>query len=314
MENDHGEMRELLFADQPLATMAKLPDWDKASGFPYSAYAAAYAKLSQGDRTAARAELRRVASAQGLESRHYLWAWHFLRGMGEQPPAELAGEVRGVVIEIGYESGLDVLAAYSDHRARYYNHGGKMLLWDVSASDHTIDQGIDALLAATGDIARSSKLIQELRPPAPATGMARVSVLTFGGIHCVQGTEDDIFSTNSLTAPAMLHGALLLRKLVDITSDRRAHAKPSGLVLKIAVADDGTIYLDGAISSMPALLESVRTLKEHSGTVCFYRRFPVEKRAMEVLQIVLKAQQSVTFSSRPDFSDVVGPDGKLIPK
>jgi hypothetical protein len=236
MEYNHGEMREFLFADQPLATMAKLPGSNAASVFPYSAYAAAYAKLSQGDRTAARAELRRVASAQGLESRHYLWAWHALRGMGEQPPAELAGEVRGVVIEVGSEHGLDVLAAYSDHRARYYNQGGRMIVWE--GSDPTIDQRIDALLAATGDIARSSKLIQELRPPAPATGMARVSVLTLGGIHGVQGTKEDIFSTNSLTAPAMGRGASLLQRLVDIDSDRDPHAKLSGPVF---VGPDGKV-------------------------------------------------------------------------
>lgn len=318
MEHNHGKLRELLFADQPLASIANPPGSVTASYFPYSAYTAAYVKLSQGDGTAARAELRRVASAPRLESRQYLWAWHALREMGEQPPAELAAAVQGVVIEVGMERGLDVLAAYSDHRARFLSQGGKMIFWE--ASDPTIDQRIDALLAATGEIARSSKLIQELRPPAPATGMARVSVLTFGGIHCVQGTKDDIFSINSLTAPVMGRGASLMRKLIDMDrdrGDRDRHARLSGPVLKIAVTDNGSIYLDGAVSSMPALLESLRTLKEHHGTVCFYRRPPVENQsagALEVFQTIVRARQSVTFSSRPDFSDVVGPNGKLLPK
>jgi hypothetical protein len=102
-----------------------------------------------------------------------------------------------------------------------------------------------------------------------------------------------------------------------MNGDRGRLPTPSGPVLKIAVGDGGAIFLDGVISSMPALIEALRTLKEHDGDVCIYRRPPVENPPAgtpEIFQAVANARLSIHFSSRPDFSDVVGPDGKLIPR
>jgi hypothetical protein len=44
--------------------------------------------MARGDTKDAVAALAAVTVMPGLESRHYLQAWHFLRGLGQQPPGD----------------------------------------------------------------------------------------------------------------------------------------------------------------------------------------------------------------------------------
>jgi hypothetical protein len=308
MGKDHGKIRDLLFADQPLAELVLPRGSIYANSFPSSAFAAAYAKQRQGDIAAARAELHRVASAPGLETRQYLRAWHALRELGEEPPPELARKVLGVVIEAGFERGLDSLAAYSDHRARYLSQGGG-IFWE--ASEPAIDQRIDVLLQAAQDLVHDSGRPQELRPPPPARGIGRVSVLTLGGIHSVEG----ILADRSFLPSVITSGGLLLQALAAKQQDRNRHAQLPGPVMKISLDEDDTVYVDGSPSSIPALRESLKGLKESHGVVCLFRRPPVEKPSpglREVFDLVMQARISMRFSRRPDFSDAIGPDGRLI--
>ncbi len=67
----------------------------------------------------------------GLESRHYLQAWHFLRAAGIQPPEQWAQFVLGVVVEVGMPGGADLVAAYADGSARFYSHAGGGVVWDA---------------------------------------------------------------------------------------------------------------------------------------------------------------------------------------
>ena len=82
---------------------------------------------------------------QNLEPRHYLQAWHFLRQLGVNPPDEKAKIVYGVVVEVGMEKGTDIVAAYADYTARYYNFSGAGVIWE---GDHSLDAEIEALIKA----------------------------------------------------------------------------------------------------------------------------------------------------------------------
>src|SRR5262245_42821074 len=83
------------------------------------------------------AELQRIAADPAEESRIRVLACRRLKE-AHQPIAQK--ELLGVIIENAMPEGLDVLAAYPDHRARYLNHSGKALVWEAS------DPAMDALI------------------------------------------------------------------------------------------------------------------------------------------------------------------------
>ncbi len=85
-------------------------------------------------------------------------------------------------------------------------------------------------------------------------------------------------------------------------------------VLKIAVFADGGLTADGAISSIEKLKESLKTLAEHRGVVWYYRESAQQNPpliAMDVLKEVVALRLPVRLSSKPDYSDAVGP---VVPK
>lgn len=86
-------------------------------------------------------------------------------------------------------------------------------------------------------------------------------------------------------------------------------------VLKIAVSKDGRLTVDGAPSSMVALRESLQRLSKQSGVVWYYREAGQQEPpaiAMEAMQAVIEARLPIRLSSRPDFSDSIGFDGRPI--
>ena len=79
-------MRDTLFGDRPVGQWTG----NGTQGFPWRAFASAQAYLAQGSPEKAVKEWRSVLDHPGLEPRHYLQAWHFLRQEGYQPPPALA--------------------------------------------------------------------------------------------------------------------------------------------------------------------------------------------------------------------------------
>ena len=84
-------------------------------------------------------------------------------------------------------------------------------------------------------------------------------------------------------------------------------------VLKVAVFSDGRLTVDGAASTIQALRNSLRSLSERHGVVWYYREAGQQEPppiAMEVMQAVIDARLPIRLSSRPDYSDAVGTDGR----
>src|SRR5262249_11452302 len=136
-------LRDLLFGDRPLSEWARDGE---ARGEPWARFARAQAALDRGDTTAASELLLEITRTEGLEPRHHLEAWHALRALGVSPPEERGKDVLGVVVEVGLELGLDILAVYRDHSARYYNQAGGGEVWE--RPDDSLDRAIDLVLEA----------------------------------------------------------------------------------------------------------------------------------------------------------------------
>jgi hypothetical protein len=184
------QIRDTLFGDMPIDQWPH--DEMSCEDFPWSTFAAARSHLAAGSKDEAIAGWREILAHPGLESRHYLQAWHFLRLQREQPEAGVAKQVLGVVVEVGMSTGLDLLAAYADHSARYYNYSGAGVVWDHPNS--SLDSAIDQLLDAASEVVSRIGPWEQPRPAAPPRDHLRLSFLTPSGLHFGQGPTAAIAS------------------------------------------------------------------------------------------------------------------------
>ena len=90
-------------------------------------------------------------------------------------------------------------------------------------------------------------------------------------------------------------------------------AAPGAPIVKVAVFADGHITADGQPATLDSLRESFKTLAAQKGVVWYYRETGHSEpppQAMEVMKAVIAARLPIRLSSRPDYSDAIGIDGK----
>lgn len=163
-------IRETLFGDMAL------DQWPREGAvtdiFPWTEFVSARSHLAAKRHNDAIACWHRVLQSPGLEPRQYLQAWHFLRLQGQLPLPEMALQIFGVVVEVGMQGGIDLLAAYSDHSARYYNYSGAGVVWEHP--DPSLDSEIDQLLDASRQVVERIGPWEKPRPAPPPRDQARV--------------------------------------------------------------------------------------------------------------------------------------------
>jgi len=150
----------------------------------------------------------------GLESRHYLQAWHFLRNAGIEPPEEQAKDLLAVIVEVALDGGLDTVVAYRDGSARYLNQSGAVIIFDIQ--DAEIEKKLEALLAAGETVVAQIGPWQGPRPPAPVKGQARINLLTPSGLHFGQA-EFGTLLQDSLGGPVIASALELMKTLIEKT-------------------------------------------------------------------------------------------------
>jgi hypothetical protein len=211
---EHTEIRDVLFGDLPLS------QWPSDSSSqpqeePWLSLVTVRNSLADGNKEEAIRVLQGILVMPGLESRHYLQAWHFLRELGIQPSDNEAKQVYGVVVEVAMPQGLDILAAYSDRTARYFNYSGAAVIWE--RPDDSLDHTLDALLEAGQMVAAQIGPWEGARPLAPQGDEARISMLTPSGLHFGQGSMD-VLSRDSLGGPLIAAATKLMQELIAKTN------------------------------------------------------------------------------------------------
>jgi hypothetical protein len=151
-----------------------------AAWAPGSLWEQSLRDIEEGRKPDAVAKWRRIADSTA-EPRYRLQAWMFLRQHAVTPPEAVAKQVLGVVIEVRVPGGLDLVAAYSDHCARYYNFSGSGVVWE--RADARLDALIDRLLAVSSVLVSMIGPWEGERPGALANGQVRLNFLTPSGLH-----------------------------------------------------------------------------------------------------------------------------------
>jgi len=210
------DIRDVLFGDLAVDRWPEDSSIRQTTGEPWTSFVKARDFKTSGELDKAKQSLHQILSMSDLESRHYLQAWSFLRALGEQPPAHEAKHVYGVVIEVALEEGVDIVAAYEDHTARYINYSGAGVFWDHP--NDSLDALIEELLDAGRRTVEMIGPWEGARPEAPSTGQVRLSMLTPLGLHFGQATYNAL-SSDPLSAPVLNGGLKLMQGLIAETGE-----------------------------------------------------------------------------------------------
>jgi hypothetical protein len=205
------ELRETLYTRASLDPfLARLQD-DAKSAFPWSNFFAANQALKDGDKAGAISQLKQVVGTQGLNTRIYLQAWHTLVSLGELPVETLRGYTQGVVIENHMDQGLDIVAAYSDNTARYWNYTGTGIVWD--ARDPEIDKLVFELLKVGFEITKRIGIGLRDAPPVPEKGYLRIFIMAYDGSAVGEGRFEQL-SKDPMGNTAINAGVNLMNGLI----------------------------------------------------------------------------------------------------
>ena len=207
-------MRDTLFCDAPLYAWPK--DCAELVGVePWKFFCAARVALANHRTSDAIAAWKHVIDLPGLESRMYAQAWRFLRQHGVQPPPEAATSLLGVVLEIPVGGAFDLIAAYQDRSARYWNYAGAGIVWE--RPNDSLDSCVDALLEVSQAALRAIGAGDNPRPAPPPPGHVRLSFICPGGLSYGQGPFEE-FSKDPKAGVIIQIGSALMRKMMAVTS------------------------------------------------------------------------------------------------
>jgi hypothetical protein len=214
--NVDSRVVDLLFGDQPIENW---PAEETTNAEPWVSFIAARSAIRAGNLPIAIERWQSITEMPDLESRHYVQAWTFLRNHGVSPASQIEKNVLGMILE--RES--DVVAVYSDHRARYFENRAGGLIWE--RPDSSLDQLIDEVLAAAGKVVSAIGPWHEPRRKGIAKRCARISFLTPGGLHFGEGPLKELLQSG-MALPCMEKTAELRRALQSMAQRAAANHAP----------------------------------------------------------------------------------------
>lgn len=159
-------------------------------------------------------ELKKIIADQNSESRVKILAYNRLRQIGEKIDKK---ELLGVIAEVGFDRGLDVLAAFGDGTARYINQSGKMIIWETVTKESTAL--INNLFEKSYNVVSKIGPWHEKRRPQPKTGTVRITFLVSDGLYFGEGPTNVLFS-DAMAGPALASAAELMKYLMDKASEK----------------------------------------------------------------------------------------------
>jgi len=208
-QDARSTIRQTLFGDQ------SPDDWPKGNmdGYPWSMFVEARDEITQkGNMQGAVQIYKKITETPGLEARHYLQAWYFLRKLKVEPSPEVGRQVYGVVVDVVLKNGPEFVAAYTDHTARYFNYNGSGIIWE--ANNASLNEIIDALLGICQQVANQLQPINVRPNPPQQVDTVQINILTPSGIRHGIGTFDQL--SQNASANEIVNGATyLMKNLVD---------------------------------------------------------------------------------------------------
>ncbi len=172
----NDEIREVLFGDLPIEKWTiENPNIE-----PWISFGSVKEAIQSNQFDQAINKLHEIIKIEGLESRHYVQAYYFLKQLGHIESE--ATKLFGVVVEVGVnKKGYDLLAVYSDLTARYFNYTGSGVVW--SHPDNSLDIEIKEVLDKGKEVMNLIGPWNSERPKPIKNRFVRLNLLTSKGLH-----------------------------------------------------------------------------------------------------------------------------------
>ncbi len=139
------------------------------------------------------------------ESRIKLLAYQLLEKVSES-------NLLAVIIEVGLDDGLDVLAAYEDGTARYINHTEKLIVWETKT---TRSQSlIEELFSTSATVVANIGPWEKERLAPPGLGELRLSFLVSNKIYFGNGPFN-LLQQDPMASPVIDAATQLMQFLVE---------------------------------------------------------------------------------------------------
>jgi hypothetical protein len=153
-------------------------------------------------------DLNRVIGDVKLESRIKILACNKLILMGNPIKKK---ELLAVIVEIGLDDGLDVLAAFKDGTARYINHSEKLIVLDTV--DDASNKLISKLFTDSEEVVKKIGPWDKARRPHPEKGNVRITFLVSDGLYFGEGPIKVLFN-DVLAGPALASAGQFMKYIV----------------------------------------------------------------------------------------------------
>ncbi|MEO6229529.1 MAG: hypothetical protein ABJB11_14540 [Ferruginibacter sp.] len=153
--------------------------------------------------------LQKIIEDSAVETRHKILACNKLLASGHTVENK---EILGVIVEVGLDEGLDVLASFKDGTARYINQTEKMIIWETT--DTTSGNLTKELFDNSVNIVNQIGAWDKPRRPHPARDTVRISFLVSDGLYFGEAPINVLFN-EPLAKPALLSATALMQYLTE---------------------------------------------------------------------------------------------------
>ncbi len=155
-------------------------------------------------------DLQKVIDDSTSDPRVKVLAYNRQRSIGHKPTKK---ELLAVIVEVGLDDGLDVLASFNNGTARYINHTGKMLIWETT-EDEAANELTKELFLHSQNIVNQLGPWNKPRRPHPTKGNARITFLVSDGLYFGEGPTDVLFN-DPMGSAALTTATRLMQYLTE---------------------------------------------------------------------------------------------------
>jgi hypothetical protein len=155
-------------------------------------------------------DLQKLIDDTTTEPRIKVLAYNKQLASGHKPNKK---ELLAVIVEVGLDEGLDVLASFKNGTARYINQTGKILVWET-----TTDAKANQL---TNDLfSKSMHIVNQIGPwdkPGklhPAKGNTRITFLVSDGLYFGEAPTNTLFDDKTAN-PTLMVATMLMQYLTE---------------------------------------------------------------------------------------------------
>ncbi|RYY52098.1 MAG: hypothetical protein EOO09_22295 [Chitinophagaceae bacterium] len=154
--------------------------------------------------------IRRITEDTAADPRVRVLAYNKFLSAGIKPVKK---ELLAVIVEVGLDQGLDVLASFADGTARYINQSEKILIWETTDDATALDL-TRTLFSRSAQIVNQIGPWDQARRAAPEKGMTRISFLVSDGLYFGEAPTNLLFN-DQLAGPALQAATQLMQYLTS---------------------------------------------------------------------------------------------------